>query len=82
MDNNIFLLDSHGQAAVLRKAPYQSEDTLQQLIADHPEVLNCVLSPAAKPCRWIFVIREVGVPDHSEGGAQWYLDHVRGQTQH
>lgn len=76
MNNDIFLLDARGQASVLRQASYSSEDKLQNLIANHPEVLNCVLSPASEPSRWIFVAREVGVPDHGGGSAQWFLDHL------
>ena len=76
MDSNIFLIDERGQAVELRNAQYQDEDAFQRLIADHPELLNCVLPAAAEPQRWIFVAREVGVPDHSEGYAQWFLDHL------
>ena len=76
MDSNIFLIDEHGQAVELRNAPYQDEDSFQRLIAEHPELLNCVLPAEAEQQQWIFVAREVGVPDHSEGCAQWFLDHL------
>ena len=76
MDSNIFLIDERGRAVELRNAQYQDEDAFQRLIADHPELLNCVLPAASEPQRWIFAAREVGVPDHSEGCAQWFLDHL------
>lgn len=76
MGGNIFLLDEQEQAVELREAQYQDEDSFQRLIADHPKLLDCVLPPTTEQRKWIFVAREVGVPDHSEGCAQWFLDHL------
>lgn len=75
MSGSIFLLDEQERAVELREAQYQDEDLFQRLIADHPELLDCVL-PLGEQRKWIFIAREVGVPEYSEGCAQWFLDHL------
>lgn len=50
--------------------PFASEDVLQRLLADHPEILGQVLGG-----RWLLVAREMGVPDDT-GALRWSVDHV------
>lgn len=60
----------HGEEFVeMREQGYETEDLLQVLIADHPEVL-------AGGDEWVLVKREAGVADREEGSDRWSLDHL------
>src|SRR5215471_7294841 len=58
----------------MREQPYEAEDVLQALIAEHPEVLAD--DPDDELRQWILVKREAGVPDRSDGADRWGLDHL------
>src|SRR3954470_13585085 len=57
----------------MSEEPYELEDVLQALVADHPEILAGDEEGAAK---WVLVKRETGVPDSAEGTDRWSLDHL------
>ena len=51
------------------------EDTLQELVAHHPELLSGEQMDPNDPRRWILVGREQGIADIVGGGHRWALDH-------
>ena len=55
---------------------YLSEDVLQQLLAQHPNLLSGSQITPNKPRRWLLVSREFGVPDAERSGNRWSLDHL------
>ena len=64
----------HGDEFVaMTEAPYEAEDVLQALLAEHPEILAGGDSSATG---WVLVRREAGVADTEGVGSRWSLDHL------
>lgn len=62
------------QLLVLEATPFELERDLQQLVADHPELLaGAQMNPVA-PRHFVLVGTEVAVPDEAEGSGRWALD--------
>jgi hypothetical protein len=57
----------------LREQRYEAETVLQELIAEHPEMLA---GDDAEHGNLLLVRREAGVSDYEDGGARWSLDHL------
>jgi hypothetical protein len=72
---NIFLLGETGLVE-MSEQPYDSEDLLQRLLAEHPSVLAGDQFTTEEPRRWLLVRREAGVPDGDDASARWSLDHL------
>ncbi len=60
----------------MTEQPYESEDLLQALLANHPSVLAGDQFNGAEPKRWLLVNREAAVPCAESGAARWSLDHL------
>jgi hypothetical protein len=73
--DKIFVIGTDGFEEVVRE-PYESEDLLQKLLEEYPEVMaGDLLDPNETP-RFLFVGREVGVPDAEDAANRWALDHL------
>jgi hypothetical protein len=59
----------------MTEQPYDAEDVLQQLLADHPNLLVGEQEGDERR-RWLLVQREIGIGDDPEGGSRWSLDHL------
>jgi len=68
-----FLLSPENALAPLTRTAYDSEDLFQRLLADHPALLQEI---AGADGRLVLVTREAPVPDATDGGARWSLDHL------
>ncbi len=75
MNGRIFLLDG-GDLRPMDEQPYDSEDLLQRLLADHPDFLAGDQIDDTDPRRWLLVQRELGVPDREDGADRWSVDHL------
>jgi hypothetical protein len=73
---NIFLIQHDKNLLEMKEQTYDSEDVLQSLLAQHPSVLAGDQMPGDEPLRWLFIDREVGVPDEESGSDHWALDHL------
>jgi hypothetical protein len=73
MMSNIYLVGADNSLTELIRTPYDSEDLLQRLIADHPAVLR---SAVGSDGELLLVRREHTVPDSDGGAARWSLDHL------
>ena len=60
----------------LRESAYDSESTLQRLIAEYPSLLAGDQIDASSPRRLALVKREMGVPSASDTSNRWSLDHL------
>ena len=60
----------------LTEEPFSSEDLLQVLIADHPELLDGEQIRPDDPRRWILVKREKGIAETPNAGERWAIDHL------
>ena len=55
---------------------FDREDTLQKLLADHPELLSGEQMNPDKPRRWVLINREQGIADTEGGNSRWAVDHL------
>lgn len=60
----------------MEEAPYDSENLLQKLLADHPDLLAGDQINVEEPRRWLLVTREMAVPGEQDGAGRWSLDHL------
>jgi len=75
MSGRIFLIDDSRGLVSMGETAYESEDLLQALIADYPDLLAGEQINPDQPRRWILVSREYGVPDQKDGSDRWSVDH-------
>lgn len=76
MSGKIYLIERDETLRALREESYDSEDLLQTLLANYPDVLAGDQVNEAAPRRWLLLSREVGVPDEAGGTNRWSLDHL------
>ena len=72
----IFLISDEGKLTKAPGTPYEKEDHLQEIVANHPEVLLADESSEDEAIRWLLVKREAGIPDSEAGSDRWAVDHV------
>ncbi len=75
MNGRIFLLDGD-DLRPMDEQPYDSEDLLQRLLAEYPDLLAGDQIDDTDPRRWLLVQREAGVPDRDDGYNRWSVDHL------
>ena len=76
MAGKIYLLQGDGALQPMSEQPYVSEDLLQTLLADYPDLLAGEQINESAPRRWLLVSREVAVPGEQDGAGRWSLDHL------
>jgi hypothetical protein len=75
MTGKIYLLQDNGSLQAMSERSYVTEEHLQLLLKDYPDLLAGDQMDEQNPRRWLLVSREVGVPIE-EGGGDWMsLDH-------
>lgn len=72
----IYTSDKAGSLEALEETPFASEDELQTLIADHPELIDGEQIRPGDARRWILITREKGIAASAGGGALWAVDHL------
>lgn len=60
----------------MEEAPYDSESLLQEMLANHPDLLAGEQINSDVPRRWLLITREMAVPDEQDGSGRWSLDHL------
>jgi hypothetical protein len=76
MTGKIYLLQDNGSLQAMSERSYVTEERLQLLLKDYPDLLAGDQMDEQNPRRWLLVSREVGVPIE-EGGGDWMsLDHL------
>lgn len=60
----------------LEEQPFATEDELQRLIAEHPELLDGEQMRPGDPRRWILIRREQGIADTTRSHDRWSVDHL------
>ncbi len=74
--SSIFILNGNAELTEMKQAEFENEDRLQQLVANHPELLMGQSINPENPRRWLLVSREIGIQDHEDGVDRWRLDHL------
>lgn len=73
--DGIFLRSGDG-LTVLTPQPYDTEAVLQELLAQHPEVIAGVTTTASDGTGLELVKREMAVPSSTGAGPIWTMDHL------
>lgn len=76
MAGGIFLIQEGDQLIELNEQPYEAEEVLQRLLADHPNILAGDQIDPATPRRWLLITREAAIPSEEGGSGRWALDHL------
>ena len=76
MAERIYTRDEQGKLEPLEEAPFASEDDLQALLAEHPELLDGEQMRPGDPRRWILVTREKGIAETPDAGDSLAIDHL------
>ena len=76
MAERIYTRNEHGGLEPLEEELFSTEDELQALIADYPELLDGEQMRPDDPRRWILVTREQGIDESYGAGDRWSLDHL------
>ena len=76
MAEQIYHLNEQGQLAPMGEEPFELEDKLQELVAEHPGLLSGEQMNPDNPRRFILVGREQGIADIIGGSNRWSLDHL------
>jgi hypothetical protein len=71
----IFHIDGEDRLIELNEAPYDSEERLQKLLEDYPELLAGDQISSESPLRWLLISREMGIPGEENGCDRWSVDH-------
>jgi hypothetical protein len=72
----IYLIQQDRTLQPLQERGYDSEDLLQSLLADYPDLLAGDQIDEKAPRRWLLISREMGVPGQEGGSNLWSLDHL------
>ena len=76
MAERIYNRSKTGSLAPLNEEPFAVENELQELIAEHPELLDGEQVRPGDPRRWLLIKREKGIAESSDAGSRWSLDHL------
>lgn len=66
MSGSIFVVDDKNRILELKESKFQSEDIFQELIERYPNILAGDQITPENPRKWIFISREIGVPDKAD----------------
>lgn len=76
MSGVIYLVQGEGTLVPMTEQSYDSEDVLQRLLADYPDLLGGEQMNASAPRRWLLLAREAGLPSTEDGTDRWSIDHL------
>ena len=76
MAERIYARNEQGGLEPLEEEPFSTEDELQALIAEHPELLDGEQMRPGDPRRWILITREKGIAETPGASARWAIDHL------
>jgi hypothetical protein len=72
----MFLIQDDGQLVEMEEQPYPSEDRLQELLANYPNLLVGDQIDSDNPRRWLLISREASLPSEENGTPRWSVDHL------
>ena len=76
MNEKIFLLENGNELVEMEEKEYASELLLQDLIAEHPDLLAGDQMDEENPKRWLLIKKEQEMYSEEEGSNVVYLDHL------
>lgn len=76
MSAGIFAIQEDGQLVEMTEEQYSSEDVLQTLLEQYPNLMAGDQINSDKPRRWLLIKREMGIPSEENGCDRWSIDHL------
>jgi hypothetical protein len=76
MGGIIYLIQDDDRLVEMAEQEYDSEDLLQKLLAQYPNLLAGDQINNMAPRRWLLVKREAGLPSEDGGADRWSVDHL------
>jgi len=76
MSTGFFSFDDKNKLIDVSQMAFESEDALQKLVAEYPQLLSGDEGSAAGISEWLFVAREMGIPSEEGAGDRWAVDHL------
>ncbi len=76
MAERIYNRTETGSLDPLVEERFSTEDELQALIAEHPELLDGEQIRPGNPRRWLLITREKGIAQSTDTGRRWSVDHL------
>jgi len=76
MKGNIYIIDANGSLQAMQESNYISEEKLQLLLRDYPNLLAGEQIDPEEPRQWLLVSREIGIPIEEQGSNWFSLDHL------
>jgi hypothetical protein len=76
MNHDVIFVRQNGALHKIERTTYDSEALLQEILADHPELLGGGQIRPNDPVRWLLVRREAGIADREDGSDRWSVDHL------
>ena len=72
----IYMVKNDGQLVEMTEQAYDSEDLLQALLAQYPNLMAGEQIDSAAPRKWLLIKREKEVPGEEGGAGRWTVDHL------
>ena len=76
MTGGIFLIRDKGKLVEMTEKAYDSEDLLQKLLEDYPNLLAGDQIDKESPRRWLLIAREMNLASEQDGPSRWSVDHL------
>lgn len=76
MAESIYIRGEGGSIDPLEEEPFSTEQDIQDLIADHPDLLGGEQISPDNPRRWALIATEKGIAETSDTGIRWAVDHL------
>ena len=76
MTDRIYLVSDDETLKPMEVTPYSSEDLLQRLLEQYPDLLAGEQVDPDDPRRWLLVKREAGIEHDGDETHRWRLDHL------
>ncbi|WP_311276853.1 hypothetical protein [Methylobacterium sp. WCS2018Hpa-22] len=76
MTDGVYMIRDDNTLVEMRSSPFESEDLLQRLLANHPSLIAGDAVDPTNPRRWLLIAREQTVPGEEGGSGRWSLDHL------
>ena len=76
MSNGIFFIDRDENLIEMKEQSYDSEELLQKLLAQYPNLISGEQIDKINPRKWLLVSREILLPGSDKGAGRWSVDHL------
>jgi len=74
LSSGVFVIKKDGSLVEMLSSKYDSEEVLQSLLEEYPNLLAGNLIDDINPRKWLLISREYGIPDKSDSYDRWSID--------